>query len=441
MTDQLLSDPRRADSFPDPTQTGVSPNQPEWTVQSHPSYVQTYWPQSSVPWLPVHQEWAAAAQQWGPPSGQPYRPDQYHNSPYAAPFQTAQPYQTDQYHSSLYAAPFQTGQPFYPEATPPAKPRAKSKAPALVALVMIISIVLVGIGLFNGTGLLPNLAGTPSPSQPPATDSQGYQNTGYRPPSIATSPYAFPDPATAAEREKYLTANALYQQTVPAPTNCPIGNLSPRSMTAEQLEAVMNEFTACLMRVWDLSLESAGYNLPRPEIVVYTTPINTPCGKTKDYNANFCTADQKIYFDHAMLEFYPKAIRDYPYITEYILAHEFAHAIQTQSGILAAEHYQQEAARTKAEANVWSRRLESQADCLSGMFVGSVLKSRGLTSTDLKNLRSAVRMSGDDIASGDDNVDGEHGLSDTREAWFSAGLQSTAIGTCNTFVVPASQVR
>ena len=87
------------------------------------------------------------------------------------------------------------------------------------------------------------------------------------------------------------------------------------------------------------------------------------------------------------------------------------------------------------------RRLETQADCFSGQFMRSVSQSLGIQRSDVAGIQATWRAVGDDILTGEDDVDGNHGLARSREYWGSTGLSNSPISACNTFTAPARLVR
>lgn len=345
----------------------------------------------------------------------------------------------------------------------PSKPRGSGRRVLVVIVGVIVSLILIsafldGLSEFFGPGPTSTTtatavttrttvrttgASTTTTTSATTTTPTGevYQNNDYRVPAINLTPPEIPSPETYAEATQLLRANRLYSQTVPSPTNCTAAALNPRTQSASQFEKGMNDFSACLMRVWDLTVQAASYELPRPQMVAYSTEINTACGKAETHNAFYCSGSQKIYFATDMYEVLPSAFSSYRYIAEMILAHEFGHAIQARTEILASGQAYETRESTESAANLWSRRLEAQADCLSGMFVSSVAKSQNLSDADRTRLLAVMKAIGDDTLSGNPSIDGEHGLARTRQAWFNAGFNSTAVGTCNSFTVAASEVR
>jgi hypothetical protein len=175
-------------------------------------------------------------------------------------------------------------------------------------------------------------------------------------------------------------------------------------------------------------------------VTVYTSTVTTACGDSESHNAFYCSADQQIYYAQDLYQILPRALRNQPFVAEAVLAHEFGHAIQARTGILIAESaWQQKSAESKAAE--YSRRAETQADCMGGLFMHAVQDASAMTATDMANLKSLAISIGDDTLTGNPNIVGDHGLSKSRTYWWSLGLTNASVGTCNTFVASSDKVR
>jgi predicted metalloprotease len=309
----------------------------------------------------------------------------------------------------------------------PQQPRRGGPGRIILAAVGVVVMLGFGIAIINA------LAGGAS--------AGGYVNESYTPPAPDLNPPALPTVTTVAQAEDLVANNAFYKQTVPQPTRCDVSVIDLNTASPDALDTYMNSIVGCLMTVWSGPVAQAGYQLPRPPVLIYSKAITTGCGKSETLNAFYCGADQKIYYATDLPKILPPDIRNARFVVEMIVAHEFGHALQGRTGILISFNGLEANASTKAAANEWSRRGEQQADCLSGEFIRSVSKSAGLTQSDLDNVVATARAVGDDTLSGKADVDGNHGLADSRQYWTQLGLASTSVGACNTFVAPSDAVR
>ncbi len=371
---------------------------------------------------PAQQNWNRPAQAWGTP--QYGSPQQYPSA--------AQPQQ--------YGAPqARFGQPAYgsPGGFQPGNRGPQRKSPlrgVILGLVLVVGIAFFGISLMHYLGST-DVAGA-SGAQ---TTSPVPQNTGPVP-DPDTNPPEIPQPETYSEAEQWLTANPVYEQSAPVPTDCAVPRIDMTTATVGELTSHLNDLTACLWRVWSGPLEAAGYELPRPPVTVYTEPITTGCGQLDEVNAVYCAADQRIYYAKPLWKIFPKNQQQLPFVVEAVIAHEFGHTIQARTGILVSSMaFEQKG--TEAEGKIYSRRLEVQADCFSGMFTEAAGPSSGLSQANLADLRDVFYNLGDDVLSGQSNIQGDHGLGQSRKAWFTTGQTNTLMGKCNTYSAPASSVR
>jgi predicted metalloprotease len=382
---------------------------------------------------PAPQNWNRPAQAWGTqPYGQPtgqYQPaspspQQYAQAPFPAP---------------VPQAPF--GGPTYPPpgSFPPGGPRrGRPLRSLLFALVLVIGVGFFAISLMHYLASSDEGAVSPGTQQTVAPTTTSPSTAAV--PQPDANPPDLPQPTTYDEAETWLTKNAVYAQTAPVPTDCAVPRIDMTTASAAALTTHLNDLTACLWRVWSGPLDKAGFTLPRPPVTVYTEPITTGCGKLDEVNAVYCAADQRIYYAKALWKIFPSNQQREPFVVESVLAHEFGHTIQARTGILISSMaFEQKA--TSADAKVFSRRLEVQADCFSGMFTKAVGPSSGLSQSDLTNLRDVFYNLGDDVLSGQVNIQGDHGLGASRKAWFTVGQSNTLMGKCNTYTVSPSSVR
>lgn len=395
--------------------------------------------QSGQQW-PAPQNWNRPAQAWNTQpygsAGQPYPYPPQGQQPQAGSLQNPypQPYSTQ--------APF--GQPGYGQpgsfppparAYPPGGPRRGSPLRGLLlGLVLVVGVAIFAISLMHyltGTDL--------SDADSGQAANQAQQNTTPVP-APDLDPPEIPQPKTYDQAERWLTNNAVYQQSAPVPTDCTVPQIDPTSASVGKLTSHLNDLTACLWRVWSVPLDAAGFELPRPPVTVYTEPITTGCGQLDDVNAVYCAADQRIYYAQPLWKIFPADQRRLPFVAESVIAHEFGHTIQARTGILISSIALEQKA-SSSEAKVFSRRLEVQADCLAGMFTSAVGESSGLSQGDLTNLRQVFYSLGDDVLSGQNNVQGDHGLGRSRKAWFTTGQTNTLIGRCNSYTASVASVR
>lgn len=202
------------------------------------------------------------------------------------------------------------------------------------------------------------------------------------------------------------------------------------------------EFTSRVLatteEVWgQVFPQQLGREYVAPVLVLYSGVTQSPCGGASGATGPFyCPADQKAYLDtsfFATLDRQLGARGDFA--AAYVVAHEVAHHVQNQLGILGQVDKVRRQS-TQADANLLTVRLELQADCLSGVWaraVGSLMEQG-----DLEEALNAARMIGDDHLQRQAGRIPQphtftHGTSEQRQRWFARGYESGLMRDCDTF--------
>jgi len=213
-----------------------------------------------------------------------------------------------------------------------------------------------------------------------------------------------------------------------------------RQISAEEERAA--EFSSRVLatteQVWEQIFPAQiGRNYRAPTLVLYSDVTQSPCGGASGATGPFyCPADSKAYLD---TEFFATLSRQLgakgDFAAAYVIAHEVAHHVQNELGILSQVHQARRTA-SQVEANALTVRLELQADCLSGVWARSV---EGLLEPgDVEEALNAARMIGDDrLQKRAGRVPQPHtfthGTSAQRAGWFTRGFNSGDINVCDTF--------
>ena len=126
----------------------------------------------------------------------------------------------------------------------------------------------------------------------------------------------------------------------------------------------------------------------------------------------------------------------------YIVAHEWGHHIQNQTGAMGQANRQDTGPLSDGV------RLELQADCYAGMFVGeaaSTVDPDTGTTFLVPPTREEVQSALDAAAAvGDDHIQSQsgqvtnpeswtHGSSESRMNWFATGYEQGSMQACDTF--------
>lgn len=174
-----------------------------------------------------------------------------------------------------------------------------------------------------------------------------------------------------------------------------------------------------------------------PKLVVFSGVTQSPCGGASGATGPFyCPADQKAYLDTSFFNMLSQRMgAGGDFAAAYVIAHEVAHHVQNQLGILPKVNAARQQA-SKTEANALTVRLELMADCLSGIWAVNVqgLMEKG----DLEEALNAARKIGDDHLQRQAGRVPQphtftHGTSEQRARWFARGYDSGNVGQCDTF--------
>lgn len=194
---------------------------------------------------------------------------------------------------------------------------------------------------------------------------------------------------------------------------------------------------------WSAELPTYDIAYSSTDVILFTGQTQTGCGSaTSAVGPFYCPSDETIYID---TDFFQE-LRDRfgasggPLAEMYVVAHEWAHHIQNISGIMNGLDLQQTGPASDGV------RLELQADCFAGAWVGaapSIVDDTGrpflepVTEDEIRDALSAAAAVGDDriqssMGGGVNPEAWTHGSSDSRQRWFVAGLQGGP-QACDTF--------
>ncbi len=245
--------------------------------------------------------------------------------------------------------------------------------------------------------------------------------------------------------------NGGTQTYQPDNQGAPAGQSSPSSPSSASLANYPGEdFVAAVLGDtedrWSEILSERNVTYTAPKLVLFQGATRSACGRAESAMGPFyCPNDQRIYLD---TEFFdeiqnqlggcPAGSRTCEFSQAYVIAHEVGHHVQDVLGILPkATEMQQNA--SEADANQIQVRVELQADCFAGLWANrSQTKWKFLENGDVDAALQTASAIGDDTlqkrSQGYAVPDSfTHGTSAQRKRWFSAGLQSGQLSSCDTF--------
>ncbi|MES2536487.1 MAG: neutral zinc metallopeptidase [Pseudomonadota bacterium] len=196
--------------------------------------------------------------------------------------------------------------------------------------------------------------------------------------------------------------------------------------------------------VWSEIFRANGSTYAKPKLVLFSGATQTACGTGQTASGPFyCPGDQKIYID---LSFYQTMRERFKVSGEfaeaYVIAHEVGHHVQNLMGIMDKVAGARNGG-SQAQANALSVRVELQADCFAGVWAKNANQARSiLEAGDIEAALNAASAIGDDAlqrqSRGQVVPDSfTHGTSAQRVKWFTRGIESGKVSTCNTFAANA----
>ena len=216
--------------------------------------------------------------------------------------------------------------------------------------------------------------------------------------------------------------------------------------SASRSEAATADLVAAVLGstedFWTGYFARAGETYAPPTLVMFRGRTSSPCGTASGATGPFyCPADKKVYLDLSFFDEMANSLgASGDFAQAYVVAHEVAHHVQDQLGILEQAHgaMSRRCDAAKGEDSV-AVRLELQADCLAGLWAGqTVARDGSLEPGDIEEALGAAHAVGDDRlqqrAQGYAVPDSfTHGSSEQRMRWFTTGLEAQGIEACDTF--------
>ncbi|MFN3823985.1 MAG: neutral zinc metallopeptidase [Pseudorhodobacter sp.] len=222
---------------------------------------------------------------------------------------------------------------------------------------------------------------------------------------------------------------------------------APQQAELSEADRSSGEFVAVTLadteEVWQaIFREQLGRDYRPAVLVLFSGATGSPCGGAEGASGPFyCPADRKAYLDTRFFT----TLRDRlgaegDFAAAYVVAHEIAHHVQNELGILGTAHQRRQQV-SREESNRISVRIELQADCFSGIWARAAQDRLGTVEPgDLEDAVNAARQIGDDTLQRNAGRTPmphtfTHGTSEQRARWFVTGYRSGHMGDCDTFAV------
>ncbi|WP_424530521.1 neutral zinc metallopeptidase [Sphaerisporangium viridialbum] len=225
-----------------------------------------------------------------------------------------------------------------------------------------------------------------------------------------------------------LTRSPLYVSGRLPVSDCPERPVTPGS-AASAKRYVMPIFT-CLNESWAAQLKKARIPFSKPRLQFISKPQRV-CGQKWPSHAQgiYCPSDRRIV---VLLDKHLTQQAEELFLLD-LIAHEYGHHVQNITGI--ERGFNRLPRRSKTESNEQLRRLELQAECFAGAFIGSVWDSLDRTADDWDFLLEATRESGDENSKVRD-----HGKGRNIANWLNRGFKAAGPSGCNTWIAGSTMV-
>ncbi|MFE5479503.1 MULTISPECIES: neutral zinc metallopeptidase [unclassified Nocardia] len=210
----------------------------------------------------------------------------------------------------------------------------------------------------------------------------------------------------------------------------------PRWSTAAAVaKAFFAAAQVCLDQMWRSNLTAANLPFQSPGLVVAEQPsqLSSPCGGSTS-DAFYCSASSTIYMSTEGLVLHNTPYPPMEALSVY--AHEYGHHIQGLTGLMQASSNQRREQGTMSAGGLeTSRRMELQASCFGGMYIGSSEAGGSWTSQEGYAAVKHNYNRGDG-----DGRHRDHGTPDHNGNWYNQGYSKNRNFECNTWLAPADEV-
>ena len=213
---------------------------------------------------------------------------------------------------------------------------------------------------------------------------------------------------------------------------------APRGAPADEMGQFVSRVLGSTEDVWGAVFARSGAQYRPPVLVLYDGQVRSACGLGQAAMGPFyCSGDEKLYIDLAFFRDLQSRFRaPGDFAQAYVIAHEVAHHVQKLTG--GFDRAAQMGARSAAQRNGISVRMELQADCYAGVWGHHAGTLNQLSEGDLQEGLDAATAIGDDRLQqqSQGRVVPEsftHGSSEQRMRWFKRGMDSGQPQDCDTF--------
>jgi predicted metalloprotease len=220
----------------------------------------------------------------------------------------------------------------------------------------------------------------------------------------------------------------------------------PTGAPSDEMGRFVSAVLGSTEEVWTDVFARAGKTYKPPTLVMFSGATQSGCGFAQAAMGPFyCPIDQKVYLDTSFFQDLERRFgacdvgsKACQFSEAYVIAHEIGHHVQNLLGLL-PQVQQAQRAMAQSQANSLQVRVELQADCLAGVWANRAqAKWQFIEPGDVDAALQTASAIGDDRlqrqAQGYVVPDSfTHGTSAQRTRWFTTGLKSGDVSSCDTF--------
>ncbi|TDE35032.1 hypothetical protein E1289_08630 [Actinomadura sp. 6K520] len=295
---------------------------------------------------------------------------------------------------------------YVPMRPPPRRSAGGTIAGILGALTSVAVIAILGATFLVGQ------SGAATTTRPPITSGGG-----------------------GSAREQAL-GNKLYETGPLSPVNCRVPSIQPSSASMRRF---MNMLGDCLDSSWSRQFRKAGMRFDEPDRVFWDQPGRSPCGTypAPGASAFYCPANDTMYVGvrHVVETSGGEPLSNWSVFAR-VIAHEYGHHVQNRAGILLYGNRLMDTGDIRRR-NEASRRIELQAQCFAGAFLGTERVTLPMTQDQFNAMIRDVRGRGDERLPPEKR---DHGSGRHYAGWVVTGYEGRRLAVCNTWTVPSAKV-
>ncbi|MBT2208219.1 neutral zinc metallopeptidase [Actinomadura sp. NEAU-AAG7] len=232
------------------------------------------------------------------------------------------------------------------------------------------------------------------------------------------------------------TANKLYTTGALTPVRCALPRITP---AAGSMRRFMDVLSDCLDTSWTRQFAKIDARFDPPKRVFWEQSGRSPCGTYPSPGASafYCPANNTMYVGlrHIVETSGGEPLSHFAVFAR-VIAHEYGHHVQDRAGILLYGHEEMEKADIMAR-NEASRRIELQAQCFAGAFLGAERATLPMTREQYVAMVMDVRGRGDERLPPEER---DHGSGRNYAGWVVTGFQGRRLAVCNTWTARPEKV-